>query len=196
MKNIFAFSLIAALLLTISWANASEGVSQELKENIVRLHIIANSNSPEDQSLKLSIRDRLLQEAKNNPSRLTDEEILTICQNEIKKQGYSYPVALQRGFFNFPQKSYDNLTLPAGNYNAVRIVIGAGCGENWWCVMYPPLCFTAETQGKLGDNELTSLQNTLTPETYELICEGERIAIKPSFKLVELWQQARSIFTN
>ena len=151
MKNIFTFSLIAALLLTVSWANASEGVSRELKENIVRLHIIANSNTPEDQGLKLSVRDRLLKEAKNNPSLLTDEEILTVCRNEIEKQGYHYPISLQRGFFDFPQKSYDNLTLPAGNYNAVRIVIGEGLGENWWCVMYPPLCFTAETQGQPGD---------------------------------------------
>ncbi len=196
MKNMFAFSLIAALLLTVSWANASEGVSQELKESIVRLHIIANSNSEEDQLLKLSVRDRLLQEAKNSKHLLTDQEILAVCKREVEKNGYSYPITISRGFFDFPQKSYDNLTLPAGKYNAVRIVIGEGKGENWWCVMYPPLCFTAETQGQLGEKELALLQGSLSPETYKLICESDRIVIKPSFKLVELWQRFTDFWTH
>jgi len=196
MKNIFAFSVITALLLTITWVNASESVSRELAENIVRLHIIANSDSQEDQSLKLALRDRLLKESKSTDTLLTDEEILLHCQDEVEAQGYDYPVSLQRGYFNFPKKRYDNLTLPAGNYNAVRIIIGNGQGENWWCVMYPPLCFTAETGGKLDDDDLASLQNALSPETYDLICESDSITIKPSFKLVELWQQFRSLWTD
>lgn len=196
MKNLFAFSLMAALLLTLTWANASQNISQELKENIVRLHIVANSNTPEDQALKLSVRDSLLKEAKNSKNLLTDQEILAVCEHEIKKNGYSYPVAIKRGYFDFPQKSYDNLTLPAGNYNAVRITIGEGKGENWWCVMYPPLCFNAETPGTLGDKEIAMLQESLSPETYELICESDSIVIKPSFKLVELWQQLAGVWSD
>ncbi len=194
MKNTLAFSLLAALLLFFTWVSASEDISQDLSDGIVRLHILANSNTTADQALKLKVRNRLLTEAKKSPKLLTDSEIQKICEAEIKENGYSYTAKIQRGHFYFPQKTYENLTLPAGTYNAVRIIIGEGSGQNWWCVMYPPLCFTESSTGKLDENALASLKNAVSPESFSMICESDTIAIKPSFKLVELWNELKVMF--
>lgn len=191
MKKRMIIMSTAAILLIATWAVASEEVSSEINENIVRLHILANSNTECDQSLKLKVRDRLLAEAQKTKNTLTDEKITSICQDEIKHQGYQYAVSVQRGRFYFPKKQYDNITLPAGNYNAVRVIIGAGSGENWWCVMYPPLCFGAEGKA-IDDAAMQELRSSMSPEAFSLICESNQISIKPSFKLVELWQQLKA----
>ncbi len=194
MKHRVAFSLLAGLLLTMTWVFAAEDIGKDLSGSLVRLHILANSDSAEDQSLKLKVRDRLLSEAGEKPELLQDEEIHRICQSEIQKNGFDYPVSVERGTFFFPRKSYQNLTLPAGNYRAVRIRIGDGGGKNWWCVMYPPLCFTGELADEQREETLAALQNTMSPESYSMITNPESITIKPSFKLVELWQQIKSVF--
>ncbi len=191
MKHRFTILTITAFLLITTWAVASEEVSSEINENIVRLHILANSNNECDQSLKLKVRDRLLTEARKTKNTLTDSQIESICQDEVQKQGYHYAVSVKQGRFYFPQKHYDNITLPAGDYNAVRVLIGSGAGENWWCVMYPPLCFGAE--GKAIDDEaMQKLKSSVSPEAFSVICESNQISIKPSFKLVELWQQLKA----
>ena len=192
MKHTVAIALLAALLLTLTWAFASEDISRDLTENIVRLHILANSDSEEDQALKLAVRDNLLNASRQSPQTLSDGEILEICQASVYAAGYSYPVSIERGEFYFPQKSYDNLTLPAGNYHALRICIGNGNGQNWWCVMYPPLCFTPQSAGTLDEEALLALKNSVKPETYSMVCESNSITIKPSFKLIELWQQLKA----
>lgn len=192
MKHTVAFSLLAALLVTLTWAISSEAISKDLSSGIVRLHILANSDSAEDQNLKLKVRDKLLAESKNKPNLLTDAEIEAICETEIKENGYDYAVTVQRGRFAFPRKTYDNLTLPAGTYNAVRVLIGDGEGQNWWCVMYPPLCFTGSTGGSLDADALNTLQHTISPESYAMVTEGNAITVKPSFKLVELWNELKA----
>ncbi len=194
MKNTLAFSLLAALLLIFTWVSASEDISRDLSDGIVRLHILANSDAAEDQVLKLKVRDRLLTEAKKSSKPLTDSEIQKVCEAEIKENGYSYTAKIERGRFYFPQKTYENLTLPAGDYNAVRIVIGEGNGQNWWCVMYPPLCFTESSTGRLDEKALASLKSAVSPESFSMICESDTIAIKPSFKLVELWNELKASF--
>lgn len=196
MKHRIAFALLAGLLLTAGWVFAAEDIAGDLSSSLVRLHILANSNSAEDQSLKLKVRDRLLHEAGQKPERLTDEEIRRICRDEICQNGYDYPVSVERGSFFFPRKTYDKLTLPAGNYRAVRILIGDGAGENWWCVMYPPLCFTGEVTDALSQETLASLESAVSPESYQMICHTESVTIKPSFKLYELWQELKSCFTH
>ncbi len=192
MKNTLAFSLLAALLLVFTWVSASEDVSQDLSAGIVRLHILANSNSAEDQALKLKVRNRLLHEVRETNEQLTDSDIEKICEAEIKENGYTYTASVERGRFYFPQKSYENLTLPAGDYNAVRILIGEGKGQNWWCVMYPPLCFSENATGKLSEKEMETLKNTISPESLSMICESDSITVKPSFKLVELYNKLKA----
>ena len=196
MKNTVAFSLLAALLLVFTWVSASEDISRDLSSGILRLHILANSNSAEDQALKLKVRNRLLSEVKQTQKSLTDAEIQKICENEITDNGYDYTVKIERGRFHFPQKSYENLTLPAGEYNAVRILIGEGSGENWWCVMYPPLCFSESTTGKLDESAAEALKNTVSPESLAMICESDSAVIKPSFKLVELYNTLKAHLTK
>ncbi len=191
MKKICFFVLLTFLILTLTWVSAAEMLSRDLNENIVRLHIIANSDSPEDQALKLSVRDALLAAADKTKEPLEDDAILSVCTAEIKAQGFTYPVSIERGQFYFPKKEYENLTLPAGDYNAVRIIIGDGAGENWWCIMYPPLCFAGSLSG-LPQEGYEQLQMALNPATLSAICESEKITVKPSFKLLELWQTFKS----
>lgn len=125
----------------------------------IRFHVIANSDSPEDQALKLKIRDRLLErfgeefadvdsiEVGRQKIRENIAEIRKIALDEIRKYGKSYPVKVQFGHFSFPTKVYGQLVLPAGEYEALKVVIGKGSGANWWCVMFPPLCFVDISHG-------------------------------------------------
>ncbi len=196
MKHVTLFSLLAACILVFAWGSSSEAISRDLSGGILRLHILANSNTSEDQNLKLKVRDRLLEEAKKSPKLLTDAEVEAICHDEIDKNGYNYPVSITRGRFYFPHKTYKNIALPAGNYNAVRITIGNGEGQNWWCVMYPPLCFTQSCAGLAENDALTTLEKALTPESLALITQSEAITVKPSFKLVELWNKLKNRIQN
>lgn len=129
--------------------------------NLIRLHVIANSNTYYDQELKLKLKDRIVSEMTPTFSKATSAEearqiananvtkIKNIAQEEIHRQGFNYQVQVVRGIYHFPDKTYDiknedhitSLTLPSGRYEAVRVIIGSGQGANWWCVLYPPLCF-------------------------------------------------------
>ena len=120
--------------------------------NLIRLHILANSNSPADQDLKLIVRNKILAAANSLFSGVLEKEqairlindnwdfIRNTAREVIEQSGYDYDVKLELGDFTFPDRSYAGLTLPAGNYQALRVVIGEGKGDNWWCV-FPPLCF-------------------------------------------------------
>ena len=127
--------------------------------NLIRFHVVANSDSDRDQALKRRVRDLVVQrmapefsKAKNlNDARIIAKshlgEIKEIAMKEIKLWGKDYPVSVMLGRFDFPVKTYGKLTLPAGNYEAVRVVIGKGQGANWWCVLFPPLCFVDVSKG-------------------------------------------------
>jgi len=191
MKRIFVLIGLLVCTCAVTLVFACEEISSDINSNIVRLHILANSDTVFDQELKLKVRDRLLNEASNRPDLLSDDQILSICRDEIKQSGTLYAVKVERGKFYFPQKQYDSISLPAGTYNAVRIKIGSGQGENWWCVMYPPLCYGAD--GQITDSTTAeTLQKKLHPASYAIICEGDSITIKPGFKLVELWQKFKA----
>ena len=128
-------------------------VQQEFASELIRFHVIANSDSYADQSLKLHVRDSIVNEMKvrfraaNNRQEAEQiivasmDEIKELAQHQIQLEGKQYPVEVKIGDYDFPTKSYGNLTLPAGNYHAVRVIIGEGKGKNWWCVLFPPLCF-------------------------------------------------------
>lgn len=179
-------SVICAVMCAICYASET---NERLSRDIVRLHIIANSDSDEDQALKLRVRDRLLASTSSDitkediPSMLGEYE--RIAREELRQNGCNYDVRAEYGKFDFPTKSYGNLTYPAGEYDAVRIVIGDGKGENWWCVLFPPLCYV---RGSV-DSEAVSeeLKEMLSPEDYELITSGEngRLPVKVKFKIVE-----------
>ncbi len=128
---------------------------------LIRLHIIANSNTFYDQALKYQVKNRIVSEMAPAFSQAVDikaarqvadaniETIRSIAEEEIRRKGFDYPVQVIRGDYYFPAKKYSiqgengikSLTLPPGRYEAVRVIIGSGEGANWWCVLYPPLCF-------------------------------------------------------
>lgn len=123
------------------------------QEKLIRLHVLANSDSQEDQRLKLEVRDAVIQylapylehaESVESARQIVLEhqaKLVEVAEGIIAKNGAKYPVSVQMGIFDFPIKSYGDLVLPAGKYEAVRILIGKAEGKNWWCVLFPPLCF-------------------------------------------------------
>ncbi|MGE5508283.1 MAG: stage II sporulation protein R [Chitinophagales bacterium] len=149
--------LAAALVLAGVGFRASSSTERDglafTRGNLIRLHIIANSDSLADQRVKLLVRDDLIKEAKaiflaakdaGRARRQVLENVASfrrIAERRLRAEGFAYPVRVEYGVFPFPDRTYGDLTLPAGKYNAVRVILGEGKGHNWWCVLFPPLCF-------------------------------------------------------
>lgn len=144
--------LLAAAGLAFACANQLDSEKAFTPENIIRIHVLANSDSAEDQALKLKVKDRLVQwlspelaEAGSTAeSRALLEkklnDIVKVACAEVKKNNEDYDVKAMIGDFDFPTRQYGELVLPQGQYHALRVVLGEGKGHNWWCVLYPPLC--------------------------------------------------------
>lgn len=123
-------------------------------DNLIRLHVIANSNSTQDQELKLKVRDAVLKAATPMLSLTSNDEaaarsvnvslnyIEAIAQSCIAREGYSYPVRAEYGWQYFPDRRYGEIMVPQGRYRSLRLIIGSGVGHNWWCVLFPPMCFS------------------------------------------------------
>ena len=178
MKKRNIIFLAVFLLLPIFLISPAQGENLE----IVRLHIIAQSDDAYDQYIKLRVRDAVLnaantlslnenaaEEIENNLSLIEDAARVVLAS-----YGVDYGAHAQFGEFDFPTKTYGNVTLPAGKYTAVRVVLGNGDGQNWWCVMYPPLCFTGETTANFDK------------ETVDLITKSGSPQFKIKFKIFEL----------
>ena len=166
----------------------------ELADKVVRLHVLANSDSEEDQALKLKVRDVVLERAtaileqsadrREAESRLRGEllELERIAAEEIAAEGYNYPVTVELENTDFPTKEYDGFPLPAGEYLALRVIIGEGQGQNWWCVVFPPLCTAAS-----ADVPASALAAGFSEEEVNLITE-ENQGYVLKFKAVEWWE--------
>ena len=188
-------SICIGFLLAVSLVCSAGKTSHAISEGIIRLHIRANSNTPDDQELKLKVRDRILKEAEkiaqDTHSTKDAEEVIVqnlafledTARDEIKKNGYNYKADANFGKSKFPVKTYGNLTLPAGTYKALTIDIGEGKGENWWCVMFPPLCFTKEAFAKTDPVSDEILAENLGSDNYDML-KSEKIQIK--FKIYEI----------
>ncbi|MGN0474189.1 MAG: stage II sporulation protein R, partial [Acutalibacteraceae bacterium] len=149
-------SLLIALVFGIVLSITSLNVEcDDIRESVLRLHVLANSDDEADQNLKLKVRDRLLEvsndiysNAKTREDAIeSTESNLALLQSEAQKvviaNGYNYPVSVELEDTYFTTRTYENITLPAGEYKALRVIIGEGAGHNWWCVMFPPLCISA-----------------------------------------------------
>src|SRR5471030_325609 len=133
----------------------------EIKDSLIRFHVIANSDNEEDQKLKLKVKDEVIDYLYPylNESQSLDESrqiiknkmqiVKNLAEEVIKKNNYEYNIKVELSRENFPDKSYGNITLPQGNYEAFRIIIGSGQGRNWWCVMFTPLCFVDESKAEV-----------------------------------------------
>lgn len=164
MRRIMVGSMLAGLLLLVGYgAHLQEAQVAYHPENLVRLHVIANSDLDEDQRLKNEVRDVILEQMGPRFKEAgTIQEVRTILQgnldymrqlaeNHLQKAGCKDPVRVEYGVFPFPVKGYGSIVLPAGEYEAVKVIIGEGRGANWWCVLFPPLCFVDITQGEIDE---------------------------------------------
>ncbi|MBR3162556.1 MAG: stage II sporulation protein R [Clostridia bacterium] len=176
-----------------------QAISNDLKDSVFRLHVIANSDSSEDQALKYKVRDNILNYMKTISFNCStkEEAIKTvnqhmddfkkIAQDTIVSEGFTYDVQIEIGEFEFPSKSYGDISLPAGIYDALRIKIGNANGHNWWCVMFPPLCFVDITSGIVPESSKQELKNQLTDEEFTLISNASDSDINFKFKLLEFF---------
>ena len=191
---IITLFIIFILAITISY---SSKVFAGLENNIFRLHILANSDSEEDQALKLLVRDGILDYMKEINKNSTNkdltiqntknnlDEIKARCEQILRENGSDYEVSVEIGNFYFPTKYYGNISLPAGYYDALRIKIGEAQGQNWWCSLFPPLCFIDISSGYLSEEDSQILEDNLTEEEFMLISSTSP-DIKLKFKILEL----------
>lgn len=189
-KNLIKKTIIALSIITLSAFVAlisHKGIAGEPKK-FIRLHIIAESDNPQDQTLKLKVRDKILEALDKDFETIDDarnyiekhlKDLENIAQQEVLENGKNYTTKALFGKFHFPPKKYGYITLPAGEYEALRIIIGSGSGANWWCVIFPPLCFVDIACEK-------------PPEEIDL----DDIPIEIRFKFLELWQEAKTKITN
>lgn len=185
--------IISVLFSFVSFSNKCEGISNK----VFRLHIIANSDSAEDQALKLKVRDRILNDFAGefkcaddllSAEKITRENITmikNIAQDEVTQSGYDYSVNAEIANIYFNTRKYSEITLPAGRYDALRISIGSAKGKNWWCVMFPPMCLPAA-------QESTEMASVLNPSELDVVEGGQRY--KAEFKIIEFFSEAKSFF--
>lgn len=199
-KRFFIVLVLFSIFVFASALSYVNAVSEDISESVFRLHVIANSDSQEDQNLKYKVRDKILEymneisidcSSKDEVIALAKEnqEIFqNIAKNVIKENGYDYDVNVSIGNYEFPTKNYGDISLPAGNYDALRIEIGDAVGQNWWCVIFPPLCFVDVTSGVVPDESKETIKENLNDEEYNLISDTESPSIKFKFSLIEFFK--------
>lgn len=186
--TIIGFGMTAALMgKKVSAAACQESIAGE----VLRFHVIANSDSSEDQELKLQVKDEMIEYMKvllegadtvqETKERIAShmEEITEKAQEAVQKRGYGYEAAAELTNCYFPIKSYGDCTFPAGYYDALRITIGKAEGKNWWCVLFPNLCFVDAVHGVVPEEEKAELKHVLTEDEYDSLFErSKEIKIK------------------
>ncbi|NLN05051.1 MAG: stage II sporulation protein R [Clostridiaceae bacterium] len=227
MKKVKHLLLVLVLIITaVCILNVySNNVMEDLKGNLVRLHVVANSDNADDQDLKLSVRDSVVEytnkilescESSQEAYKILDRnlyEIERIARDAVRSKGYDYDVDVSLGIFEFPTKDYGNIILPNGEYTSLKITIGEGLGQNWWCVLFPPLCFVNANvnavvnepdadnddnnreDGKVNEDEITeqgkeALKENLSKTSYEVI-EKSNKGVKFKFKIIEVIENAK-----
>ncbi len=200
-KMVIILSFLLFLYTTICAFSYAQNVSTDIANSVFRLHVIANSDSKEDQDLKYKVRDSLINymnsicancENKQDAINLVTEhkdDFKQIALDTIKDNGYSYDVNISIGNFSFPTKDYGDISLPAGFYDALRVEIGEAKGQNWWCVMFPPLCFVDVSSGVVPEESKEELEDNLSEEEYALVSNDSDTKIQFKFKILEFFNQ-------
>lgn len=195
-KTLFIVLSLTAILFSIIFGHIC-GLSHNIADGVLRLHIIANSDSLNDQEVKLKVRDKILNDCGYLFSDCQTPEEAVICakrniglinlsaKKALIQNGINSSAVTDVELCDFPTKTYGNVRFPAGRYVSVNVKIGAAGGKNWWCVMYPPLCLT-QTGVSAANETLDILRKELTAEEYALITQSDDIKINMKFKLAEL----------
>ena len=205
-KNSLILLFLLFLYISISAISYVNAVSSDIENSVFRLHVIANSDTKEDQDLKYKVRDNLIEymnslckdvtskEKAIKISKLHEEDFLNIANNTIKENGYSYPVTIEFGNFSFPTKDYGDISLPAGYYDALRVKIGEAKGQNWWCVMFPPLCFVNVSSGIVPEDSKELIKQELNDEEYSIVTKEDNSNIQFKIGLIE-WFMNNDLLT-
>lgn len=196
-KMIIILSFLLFIYTSICAISYAQNISTDIANSVFRLHVIANSDTPQDQDLKYKVRDNLLKYMNEICANcVTKQEAIDlvnknknkfgqIAEDTIKEEGYSYNVNIKIGNFQFPTKNYGDISLPAGYYDALRVEIGEAKGQNWWCVMFPPLCFVDITSGVVPEESKEQMENNLSEEEFALVSDKSDLQIQFKFKLLE-----------
>lgn len=200
-KMVIILSFLLFIYTSICAISYAQVTSNEIASSVFRLHVIANSDSNEDQNLKYKVRDSLLSymneicancTTKDDAIKIVNENkenFRKIAESTIKENGFSYNVNINIGNFDFPTKNYGDISLPAGNYDALRVEIGEAKGQNWWCVMFPPLCFVDISSGVVPEESKEVLENNLNEEEFALVSDSSNNELQFKFKLIEFFQE-------
>lgn len=206
LKNSYQYRILMLLfLILVSWAamrmiktnTVDAGELQEgIASDIIRFHVIANSDSNEDQTLKYIVKDALVKEISpylRDAKDITEArlivsgklaEIKETAEVIVQQNHCNYPVTVSLAPCYFPLKVYGNYTFPPGTYEALRVQIGEAKGKNWWCVMFPPLCFVDETYSIVDKESEKQLIYLLTEQEYDSL-RDQKVPVKIKFKLFE-----------
>ena len=197
-KRILTVTVIAAIALLLAWLLPVQGET-EIYNKVVRLHVLANSDSEEDQAVKLAVRDAILnvtvpllqdcQTQEDAIARLTENEatLRDVAKSVLRQEGFDYEtVNVTLGIESYPTRSYDQLCFPAGEYISMRVELGEGEGQNWWCCLFPPLCLGAATVSD-EDAEDACISVGFTPSQYKIITESDKPVYRARFKILELF---------
>lgn len=195
MKLITTILISAIVFFTLQSIFPTEK-EYEIYNSTVRLHVLANSDEPSDQELKLLVRDALLEkvstyEADSQEMALElieqgKNELISAAKEVIREQGFEYDVDIEIGKEYYQTRYYEDFALPAGEYTSVRVIIGSGQGQNWWCVLFPPLC----TNQAIAYDEEACIEVGLTKEQYNLITQNDAGEYKIKFRLLEIMAQS------
>lgn len=205
MRKTALYILLLALTVCFVYPLSVYDAPQAAADGLLRVHVVANSDSPEDQALKLRIKDRIVSEIGNQVSGIDNKQNLLdyldnnidriekIAAQEVQKAQKKYRAKAEVGNFRFPTKSYGSLTLPAGEYHALRIVLGEGKGANWWCVMFPPLCFVDTKNGVAYARDQKRVEEMLAGEDRVPVemDNMENMPVRARFKVLELLNESR-----
>ncbi len=202
MKKIIC-ALCIGFLCTVIISSGFEKTQTALASGVLRLHVLANSDSPEDQELKLKMRDCIIKKMENlfdkdgnvdtaKASVLENLDNIKKCaEEEIQRNGFDYEVNVSLGMSSFPTKDYGSIVLPAGEYEALKVEIGSAKGKNWWCVLFPPLCFVDESCVTTDSDSFNRLEKALGEENAEFVKKDKNAGVRFRFKAYEMWQSGK-----
>lgn len=198
-KRILTLAIFAAILLLVVGLLPVHG-EEEIYDKVVRLHVLANSDSEEDQAVKLKVRDAILAltvpllqncETKEEAVALLEENqtlFVEAAKAVLQEEGFDDTVSIEMGLEDYPTRTYDSLCFPAGEYISMRVSLGTGEGQNWWCCLFPPLCLGAATV-RDEDAEDACISVGFTPTQYKIITESDKPVYRARFKILELLGQ-------
>lgn len=191
--RIFELSAVVALFICIALCVGFENDCEDIRDNVLRLHVIADSDSAEAQSVKLKVRDALIKEGRElfegnmnieaAQVRLSGslDRMKEVAERTLRENGYTYSAEVELSECYFPTRQYGSVTLPAGNYNALRVILGSGEGQNWWCVMFPPICLPAASKDE------AKLDDVLDEKSMDIVTGGKKYEVR--FWIVEKWYE-------